>query len=389
TGGGSTSGGTGAPRCDRVKLSWNGPTSDTDGACLTNLGWFNVEWGQVDGGPYPDLVNVGLPCVPGTPTPCGDGGSVSQLDCTYEVTGLTDGVWFFTVTAANTQGDVSAPAGQVALTIACGNDGAACASGADCPLFQMCDLDGGGMCDTYCTGGACACVADSQCAGGYTEQAGLGQGEICVNGSCVQGCNAATDCPVDLCCDLTHGAPGVCGNPTGSNTCACAIDSQCNQAAEGRATTCATSGFCTQGCKTGYDCPSTEACDSSQGFISVCESGCASGDCSCIFDSQCTDGGVGVACLPSTGLCGPGCDTGGDCPADQSCNSGTDQCSSTCATSGDPVGCECNTDTQCNGGQTGLQVICNGFDCETGCDQNSDCPSGQTCNTSQTPGVCG
>jgi hypothetical protein len=276
---------------------------------------------MVDGGPYPDVVNVGLPCTLGAQTPCGDGGTVAITDCAYAVTGLSDGVWCFTVVDANTQGIVSPPSNQACVTIACGNDGAACASGADCPLFQMCDLDGGAVCDVNCTGPACACAADSQCAGGYEEQAGLGQGEICANGSCVPGCNAATDCPLDQGCDVTNGIPGTCGCGAGA-TCACAIDSQCNQTAEGRGTVCGTDGFCVEGCKTGYDCPSDLACDSSQGFISVCENPCTSGDCSCIFSSQCTDGGegTGVACLAGSGLCGVGCNSSEDCPDGGACN---------------------------------------------------------------------
>ncbi|MHB8416989.1 MAG: hypothetical protein ACYDCL_02865 [Myxococcales bacterium] len=390
-GGSGSSGGSTGKRCDRAKLTWNGPTSNSNGSCLTNLGWFNVQWGSVSGGPYPNLVNVGLPCTPGVQTPCGDGGSVAQLDCAYAVTGLTDGPWYFTVVAANTQGQTSAPSGEAAVTVACGNDGAACSSGAQCPPFQMCDLDGGGNCDTNCSGPACACVSDSQCAGGYVEQAGLGQGQICVGGSCVPGCNAATDCPVDLCCDVTNGAPGSCASPTGSNSCACAIDSQCNQDAEGRTTTCGTDGFCAAGCKTGFDCPAGQACDQSQGFVSVCQNPCTSGDCSCIFDSQCTDGGLGtgVACLAASGLCGAGCATGDDCGATEACNRQTNQCSATCATTGDPYPCACLTDQQCNGGQAGQGVICYSGSCNVGCHVNSDCPDGGSCTASGNLGSCG
>ncbi len=345
-----------------------------------------MQWGTVSGGPYPNVVNVGLPCTPGTQVACGDGGTVDQLDCAYTLTGITNGPWYFTATAYNIDGATSGPSNQASGTVACPCNGCSCGSGADCPPFQMCDPSTG-MCDTNCAGSGCACVSDSQCAGGYTEQAGLGQGQICVSGFCVAGCNAATDCPLDLACDLSSGAPGSCvGGCTGS-ACACVIDTQCNADDEGQQSVCGENGFCTTGCKTGFDCPHDLACDQSLGFIASCKNPCTSGLCSCLFDSQCTDGGggLGITCLESSGLCGPGCATGADCGDDQACNTSTNACSSSCAA--DPTQCACSTNSQCNGGQTGQGVVCNNALCVTGCDTNSDCASG-TCNTSTTPGSC-
>ncbi len=359
-----------------------------DGSCLTNLGWFLVEWGQVSGGPYPNVVNVGLPCTPGTPTSCGSGGTVDQLDCAYKLTGFTNGTWFIVTIAVDTQGGQSVPSNEASVTINCPCNGCACTSGSDCPPFQMCDPSTS-MCDTNCTGTGCACVTDSQCAGGFTEQSGLGQGQICVNGFCAAGCNAATDCPLDLACDLTNGAPGTCtGGCTGPD-CACVIDTQCNADDEGVESVCGPSGLCVPGCKTGYNCTNSTACDQSQGFIATCSNPCTSGACSCIFNSQCTDGGVGLglACLVNGGQCGPGCATGNDCATNQGCETSTNSCVATCATSGIPSGCACISDSQCSAGLTGQGVICNNGFCFAGCNSNADCDGGN-CNLTQTPGTC-
>jgi hypothetical protein len=388
TGGVATSGGTsgGSTGCSTsVALTWDGPTQDTDGNCITNLGWFLVEWGQVSGGPYPNQVNVGLPCTPGAPVACDSaGGMIAPLTCSYTLTGLTNGTWYFVALSVNTQGVQSVPSGQASGTIACPCNDCACTSGSDCPPFQMCDTLNGGICDTSCTGTGCACVTDSQCAGGYEEQAGLGQGEICVGGTCVAGCNAATDCPLDLSCDLSAHTCGC----TGSN-CACVIDTQCNADDEQVESVCGTNGLCVSGCKTGYNCTSSTACDQSQGFISTCENPCTSGACSCIFDSQCTDGGVGlgIACLENSGQCGSGCATGYDCATNLGCETSTNTCISNCATSGDPSECACISDSQCNAGLTGQGVICNNALCFPGCHSNADCDGGN-CDLTSTPGTC-
>jgi hypothetical protein len=312
-----------------------------------------------------------------------------QLDCAYKLTGFTNGTWYIVVLAVNTAGEQSAPSNEASVAINCPCNGCSCTSGSDCPPFQMCDPSTQ-MCDTNCAGSGCGCVSDSQCAGGYTEQSGLGQGEICVNGFCVAGCNAATDCPLDSACDLSNGAPGTCvgvGRCMGS-ACACVIDSQCSASDGGQQSVCdSDAGLCTQGCKTGYDCPSSEACEQSQGFVASCQNPCTGGLCSCLVDSQCTAGGVGlgIACLQSSGLCGPGCATGNDCGADQGCNTSTNVCISSCAA--DPEECACVTNAQCNAGLTGQGVVCNNNLCITGCDIDSDCASG-TCNLTTTPGTC-
>lgn len=344
-----------------------------------------MDWGTVSGGPYPNEINVGMPCTPGVQVPCGDGGTVAQLDCNYALTGLTNGTWYIVTRAVNTQGAQSGPSNEASATFNCPCNGCACSSGSDCPPFQMCDPSTG-QCDTNCLGSGCACVTDSQCAGGYMEQSGLGQGQICVNGFCAPGCNAATDCPLPLACDTSSGTPGTClGGCTGS-TCACAIDWQCAQGAEQRESVCS-NGVCTTGCRTGFDCTSTTACDQSLGFVSSCSSSCTGSQCSCIFDSQCTNGavGLGIACLKSSGLCGPGCATGNDCGTNQACQTSTNTCSSTCAAN--PWQCACTTDAQCNAGLTGQGVICYNNLCFAGCASNSDCASG-SCDLTQTSGTC-
>ena len=106
--------------CDEALLSWDGAYSNTDGTCLTDLAGYRLYWGTTPGGPYPNLVEVGLPCVDGDVVACGMPGEMTtQQVCSYRLTGLADGTTYFVMTTVNQAGLESAPTGEVSKTVAC------------------------------------------------------------------------------------------------------------------------------------------------------------------------------------------------------------------------------------------------------------------------------
>jgi hypothetical protein len=93
-------------KCDEGLLTWDGPVARTDGQCLRNLEGFKVYWGTTAGGPYEHTLNVGIPCANGPTLPCGDaGGSGPELKCSYRVTALDAGTWYFTVSSFSDAGE--------------------------------------------------------------------------------------------------------------------------------------------------------------------------------------------------------------------------------------------------------------------------------------------
>jgi hypothetical protein len=107
-------------KCDEGLLTWDGPVARTDGQCLENLEGFKVYWGTTAGGPYEHALNVGIPCANGASLPCGDaGGSVAELKCSYRVTALDAGTWYFTVSAYSDAGEESTTAAEVSKNVAC------------------------------------------------------------------------------------------------------------------------------------------------------------------------------------------------------------------------------------------------------------------------------
>ena len=96
--------------CDSAKLAWDAPTSYSDGTCLpiTDLQGFNVYWGMTSGGPYPNVVSLTVAeagCYDtGTPDPAGCG---TLWECTYTVQGLSNGTWYFSVSAVANGGTES------------------------------------------------------------------------------------------------------------------------------------------------------------------------------------------------------------------------------------------------------------------------------------------
>lgn len=358
-------------RCDQTDIRWTGPAENSGGSCLYDLEAFVIAWGSVAAGPYPSALNVGLPCTAGQTVACGDGGSVVQLNCSYRLSGLTDGLTYFVTEAVSFNG-MSGPSAPESQTILCGYDGGSpCVTASDCPPYLMCDIDAGGVCDFTCQGAGCACDADSQCEA-TTQSGGLGEGWTCINGFCASGCVSPTDCGLGSCCDVTNGLPGTCVLPPETPTaqCLCAGDNQCNGVGgqddePSLGFICSPQDNCVPGCKSGFDCPADEACDLSQGFPSVCINPCVGSLCSCVSPGQCVDGGPGqgVTCILSTGLCGPGCDLATDCGSTEACDLLNQTCSATCGVSDHSYECLCTSDSQCTGGVAGAPSACNGNTC--------------------------
>jgi hypothetical protein len=88
-----------------IALNWNEECSST----VTN---FLIEWGRMDGGPYPNVADAGLPC---DAAACTDGGS-GERSCQYDLRGLDAGGWCV-VTVACDETACSSPSGQACATI--------------------------------------------------------------------------------------------------------------------------------------------------------------------------------------------------------------------------------------------------------------------------------
>jgi hypothetical protein len=225
------------------------------------------------------------------------------------------------------------------------------------------------------------CSADSDC-----NQGQGGTQLVCSSGSCVTGCNQASDCPADQSCDQST-SPGSCTAQCQSGNCSCTSDEQCDNGATQSGVVCS-NGACVSGCDGAGDCDQNHACDQTT-TPGTCSQPCASGQCACATDSQCNGGQnfTGTICGGSS-LCIQGCNGADDCPSTQACDQSTTPgtCSQPCA-SGQ---CACAADAQCNGGQPNTGVICgpNGS-CLQGCNADADCPTGQTCDLSSSPGTCG
>jgi hypothetical protein len=86
-----------------VALAWNEVCADM----VTN---FTVEWGQAEGGPYPDSTDAGYSC---DASACDAGG---QLSCNYNLHGLDAGGWCIAVEACD-NGTCSVLSGEVCVQI--------------------------------------------------------------------------------------------------------------------------------------------------------------------------------------------------------------------------------------------------------------------------------
>ncbi len=80
---------------NQAYLLWTIPTTNTDGSPLTNLAGFDIYYGS-NPSSLTNIINV--------PNPSQDG---------YMVSNLTNGTWYFAVTAYTTSGTQSAPSNVV------------------------------------------------------------------------------------------------------------------------------------------------------------------------------------------------------------------------------------------------------------------------------------
>ncbi len=167
---------------------------------------------------------------------------------------------------------------------------------------------------------------------GCEEDADCGTGEICVNGTCAEGCTTADDCsnPNHFC------SGGQCANERERN-------------------------ICFLPCKADEDCAPGDFCnlDFCGGIIDGngrCE---ARGVTGCDDDDDCGDGQV---CDVGAGECVDACTSHDDCDDGFLCNTDTGHCVE--------EGAECEEDTDCGDGQVCEDGVC--VD-SNACVDNGDC----------------
>ncbi|MBW1871073.1 MAG: hypothetical protein JRJ19_03360, partial [Deltaproteobacteria bacterium] len=141
-------------------------------------------------------------------------------------------------------------------------------------------------------------------------------GHLCIDKTCVTGCNSDRDCPGDLHCDDSLGEHGACVE--------CLIDDDC-----GGDEVCHDN-ICRFSCSSNDDCSvPTPVCD------------LVTGACvPCLVKADCL---IGHLCVDQ--VCVPGCEDDQDCPAGDECESG--QCQEECIPSGEEV-CD-GDDNNCDG----------------------------------------
>jgi hypothetical protein len=96
---GATSSATSVSTSNSATLSWEAPTTDTNGAALTNLGGYRIYYGSSETG-LTQLVSLN---------------SVGTQ--TYVIDNLTPGTWFFAIRAVTQSGVESAMSDVVSKTI--------------------------------------------------------------------------------------------------------------------------------------------------------------------------------------------------------------------------------------------------------------------------------
>lgn len=235
-------------------------------------------------------------------------------------------------------------------------DPGTCTTTADCPPDFSCGADG--KC-TYTP--PTTCEADQDCTAANT---------ICVAGMCVlpTACEETADCPQGQRCINM-----VCNDPCMSNSdCGSAIYA-CNMM----------TGECQQRCANDNQCPANTICES---FLCVAAE--------CTMDSDCTGTGM-VECQGEEnghGRCNEifACDAPGGCPVGTACNMMTNRCEALPECVGDR---DCDADEYCELGYCQPSSTCSAqqpcpanYDCIGGtcvpelCRGNADCTvPGETC----------
>ncbi|MGH8227311.1 MAG: fibronectin type III domain-containing protein [Steroidobacteraceae bacterium] len=95
----------GAQGSSAVTLSWQAPTTNTNGTPLTNLAGYTINYGT---DPAELTQSVTLP---------------SAAAMTYTVQGLEPGTWYFEIAAYTNNGLQSGPSNVVSTTVDCGGLG--------------------------------------------------------------------------------------------------------------------------------------------------------------------------------------------------------------------------------------------------------------------------
>jgi hypothetical protein len=328
---------------------------------------------------------VFLPCWPNPPCPPLNG---CGADNCGNVCGLNGGVCLVGLCSSGGGGPGTCnctPNPPCPVTNGCGIDNCGNACGT-CPNGETCNNPNGGVGTCSCTGSSCTCVP-TVCT--VSSQCGSPLG--------INNCNAVCQgqqniCPVanpPLVCDL-NSLTCVCGG--------CYPIYQCNS----------TAGFdnCGQSCTaTPGTCPPGTNCNTTTNTCTCIPSGICAPLYQCCPsppDSTCTQG-VDTACSTPCTVTPPPCPTGDFCNSFDQCrcvsdcgtaDCGFDQCGQPCG----PLGGNCPSGQTCsNTGTPGvctactLQPSCTGFNC--GFDACGDlcgtCPTGQVCNNSNfMPGNC-
>jgi len=104
--------------CDEAELAWDYPGINPDGSCVTALAGFRIYWSESSGGPYPNVSDVGKPCVVTQTVTC-LGQQVDNLTCTFRLSAFTNGTWYFVATAYDTSQIESAYSNEASKQISC------------------------------------------------------------------------------------------------------------------------------------------------------------------------------------------------------------------------------------------------------------------------------
>jgi len=107
------------PACGEFVVSWNAPVEREDDTCLEDLAGFLFFYGPDSGGPYTEVLDVGLPCIDGVATECGpDGETKNELLCAYRGS-LGDGIWYMALKSYTETGQESALSAEVMQDLRC------------------------------------------------------------------------------------------------------------------------------------------------------------------------------------------------------------------------------------------------------------------------------
>lgn len=115
--GGGGAGGAGECIPGQATFAWQAPNMREDDSCLDNLAGFYLLYGE-QSGDYTHRTDIPLDsaaCVDGTEeNECG-----FLQECSVTIVGLTPQLWFFALTAYDTDGVESAPSNEVSKDLSC------------------------------------------------------------------------------------------------------------------------------------------------------------------------------------------------------------------------------------------------------------------------------